>query len=101
MSASLQSGSEHPLARALVRYAKSQGLPVAAPDSFTSHSGQGVSGDVEGRQVLIGNRSLLASQNIAVSDLDALYEGAENHTVSYIAVDGMPAAVHGMRRSYS
>ena len=55
LAASLDQGSEHPLAEAIVRAARERGLVLERPETFESRSGIGVSGRVHGRSVLLGN----------------------------------------------
>jgi Cu+-exporting ATPase len=69
VAASLQSGSEHPLARAVVQAAQEKGLGVAAPDTLRSVAGRGLEGEVAGRSYLIG--SLRWMQELGV-DLGAV-----------------------------
>jgi Cu+-exporting ATPase len=63
--ASLERGSEHPLAAAIVKAAESRGIPLADTTDFRSIPGKGVVGRVEGRRVLLGNLSLLAEDPAA------------------------------------
>ena len=69
--ASVQSGSEHPLARAVVQAAQERGLAVAAPDSVRGVPGRGTEGQVQGRAFLIG--SLRWMRELAVPGLDEAY----------------------------
>src|SRR5205823_14201863 len=55
LAASLERGSEHPLAAAIVKGAEERGLRLSAPADFTSQTGKGVAGVVEGRRVAVGN----------------------------------------------
>jgi len=64
LAASVQLGSEHPLARAIVEYASARGLTVTPVSDFRSHTGRGVIGMVAGRRIMLGNRQLLAEQQI-------------------------------------
>ncbi len=59
MAASLEQGSEHPLAASIVSGAKERGAPLAALTNFHSVGGKGIKGDVDGRPVVIGNEALL------------------------------------------
>lgn len=68
-AASLQSGSEHPLARAVVAAAEARGLPVGPPDAVRAVSGRGIEGEVEGRSYLLG--SLRWMEALGVAGLDA------------------------------
>ena len=63
-AASVEQNSEHPLARAVVVGANDRGLSVPTVEEFNSVTGGGVHGTVEGKKVLVGQRSLLASENV-------------------------------------
>jgi Cu+-exporting ATPase len=60
LAASVQQGSEHPLARAITAYASANGLKPGAVADFRSHTGRGVTGTVDGREIMLGNQRLLA-----------------------------------------
>jgi phosphoglycolate phosphatase-like HAD superfamily hydrolase len=97
ISASLEQGSEHPLAAAIVAGARARGLELEAAGEFESITGKGVSGTIGGRRVLLGNRSLLDDARI---DAAALAERAEvlradGQTVMFVAVDGSLAGLIG------
>ena len=64
LAASLERGSEHPLAAAIVKGAESRGLALAAPADFKSETGKGAFGSVEGRRVAVGNAALMAALGI-------------------------------------
>ncbi|MEX2469855.1 MAG: heavy metal translocating P-type ATPase, partial [Pseudohongiellaceae bacterium] len=90
LAASLDQGSEHPLARAIVAAAREQGLTLQQVDDFDSASGVGVSGQVQERKLLLGNRAFLQQADI---DLSAAAEVAddmhgEGASVIYLAADG-------------
>src|SRR5690606_37827182 len=74
LAASLDQGSEHPLAEAIVAEARRLELGLSAVDDFDSVTGQGVRGRVEGRQLLLGNRTLMREAGI---DADAIGERVE------------------------
>ncbi len=89
-AASVERNSEHPLARAVVVGANDRGLSVPAVEEFNSVTGGGVHGTVEGKKVLVGQRSLLAGEN--VRNLAALDDRADElqkrgRTVMFVAVD--------------
>jgi P-type Cu+ transporter len=89
-AASVEQNSEHPLAHAIVAGAKDQGLSVPTVAEFNSVTGGGVHGIVEGKKVLIGKRSLLASQivqNLAALDDRADELQRQGRTVMYVGVD--------------
>ena len=95
LAAGLESGSEHPLAAAVVAAARERELPVPEAMDFLAHSGKGVTGDVEGRRVLLGNCRLLDEHGVDASALDADADTArrEGATVVLVAVDGRPAGM--------
>ncbi len=89
--AALESSSEHPLAGAILEAAKQKTLSLPEVHEFSSITGQGVSGTVQGKSVLFGKRQLLEEQNVSgVSNLDENAEQwqAEAMTVMFAAVDG-------------
>jgi Cu+-exporting ATPase len=95
LAASVERGSEHPLATAIVRGAESRGMRLGSPESFCSVTGQGVVGVVEGRQVIVGNRALLETQNVEVAALADRAEAlrAEGQTAMFVAIDDQPAGI--------
>ena len=97
--ASLENGSEHPLAAAIVQGAKEQGLKLQAVEDFKAITGQGVRGRVSGQNILAGNRALLESNGIESGFLVAMAESlqAQGHGALFVAVDGKPAGVISVR----
>jgi Cu+-exporting ATPase len=97
-AASLERGSEHPLAAAIVAGAQSRGLELLPVGDFASHTGRGVTGRVDGRQVALGNRALFEQQGIALGDLPERAESArqDGQTAMFVAVDGQPAGLLGV-----
>jgi Cu+-exporting ATPase len=95
LAASLDQGSEHPLAHAIVAAARERGLPLAAADGFESESGIGVSGRVEGRALALGNTALMARLGVTVDALAPQAETLrrEGASVMFLAVDGRPAGL--------
>jgi len=95
LAASLERGSEHPLAAAIVAAAKERKLKLAEAADFDSPAGKGVTGTVEGRKVALGNTRFLAELGIE-TDLfaaDAEKLRTEGATAILIAVDGKAAGV--------
>ena len=88
VAASLNSGSEHPLARAIQQAAQEMGVRTAEPESFEAVPGFGVSGVLDGATVLVGNSELLDSQNVARVGSGPCAEGA-TMTRIHVAVDGV------------
>jgi Cu+-exporting ATPase len=90
LAASLERGSEHPLAAAIVRGAEERGLTPGTAESFTSITGKGVRGRVDGRDVALGNRELFEELGIesasAQESADAMRR--EGKSVMLVAVDG-------------
>jgi Cu+-exporting ATPase len=98
LAASLERGSEHPLAAAIVEAAKERGLELVEAREFDSLTGKGVRGSVDGRVVALGNRRLLESLGIdpGPSAERAERRRAEGETVMFVAVDGRPAGLIGV-----
>lgn len=88
VAASVEQGSEHPIAKAVLQRAKGMALPTVS--SFEALAGQGVKAQVEGMTILMGNLSLMEDQKIAMEGMKARAEelGNEGKTVIYIARDG-------------
>jgi len=95
LAASLDQGSEHPLADAIVSAAREQGLALAKPVDFESGSGIGVRGVVEGRRLALGNTTLMEQEGIKVDALktDAERLRGEGASVMHLAVDGQLAGL--------
>jgi Cu+-exporting ATPase len=96
--AGVEVASEHPLAAAIATAARQRGLAVPSVDSFRSHTGKGVEGRVEGRSVVVGNRSLLDELRIADQTFLERAEDLrrEGQTVVFVLIDGKPAALIGI-----
>jgi Cu+-exporting ATPase len=95
LAASLDQGSEHPLANAIVFAAREHGLKLDKPESFESSSGIGVRGIVGGAQVALGNTALMKQLNVAVDELEAQAETLRGEAASivYLAVDNRLAGL--------
>jgi Cu+-exporting ATPase len=97
-AASLESVSEHPLASAVVSGARARGISVVSVGEFTSITGRGVTGRVDGRVVAVGNLPFLQSLGVEVHDLDA--RAAERRlageTAVFVAIDGHAAGLLGI-----
>lgn len=96
VAASLEKGSEHPLAAAVLAGARERGIdPIPEPAGFRAMTGKGVFGIVGGRRATLGNRALLESIRAPVEALEAAAAPlrSEGATVLYLAVDGRPAGV--------
>ncbi|MBH9313892.1 heavy metal translocating P-type ATPase [Pseudomonas aeruginosa] len=95
LAASLDQGSEHPLADAIVQAARAQGLQLVKPQSFESGTGIGVRGKVEHRQLALGNTVLMEQSGVSVEPLVPQAEAlrGEGASVMYLAVDGQLAGL--------
>ncbi len=95
LAASLDQGSEHPLADAIVRAAREQGLTLDKAEEFESSTGIGVRGRVAGRALALGNTALMEQLGVAVTGMQAQAETlrAEGASVMYLSVDGAPAGL--------
>jgi Cu+-exporting ATPase len=97
LAASLERGSEHPLAEAIVGGAKARGVTPGEATGFASITGKGVTGTVDGRAVALGNRALLDQLGIAAGDTRRADElRREGQTVMYVVVDGALAGLLGV-----
>ena len=95
LAASLERGSEHPLAAAILAAAQEKGLPLAETEAFESLTGKGLTGTVAGKRVALGNRALLSQFGIEADTLEGRANAlrAEGATVIFIAVDGRAAGL--------
>jgi Cu+-exporting ATPase len=98
LAASLERGSEHPLAAAIVAGAQARGLSLTDTRDFMSRTGKGVMGQVGGHQVALGNRALFAELGIELGELVQRAEALrqDGQTVMFIALDGQPAGLLGV-----
>ena len=94
-SASVERASEHPLAAAIVAAARERGLSLVEPGSFRSFTGKGVSGEVNGRAVALGNAGLMRDRGISLGDLEAKADPLrrDGATALYVAIEGRLAGV--------
>jgi len=98
LAASLERGSEHPLAAAIVAGAKERGAALVEAKEFASVTGKGVRGTVDGTHVSLGNRAMMDADGI---DVSSVIESAEElrsdgQTVMFVAVDGLLAGLIGV-----
>ena len=95
LAASLDQGSEHPLAETIVRAARERGMTLDKPENFESASGIGVHGQVAGRQLALGNTTLMQQIGASVDGLLAQAEAlrGEGASVMHLAVDGQLAGL--------
>ena len=95
VSASLERGSEHPLAAAIVEGAKERGIDLPASSEFDSVTGKGVTGTVEGRKVALGNAVLMRDLAVGCAPLEARADDRrrEGQGVMFVAIDGTLAGL--------
>ena len=98
LAASLEQGSQHPLAEAIVSAAQEGGVELFPVDDFESFTGKGISGNVDGHEVSIGNRTLFEELGI---DLGSVQEAMDEHsrkgeTVVYLAINRKLAGLLGV-----
>jgi Cu+-exporting ATPase len=87
MAASLEQGSTHPLAAAIVARAKLDGLALAAPQNVVTTAGKGMAGEVDGRRVLVGSVSWIKEQGWSAPEADALAQSGRS--VVAVVADGV------------
>ena len=94
-AASLDQGSEHPLAAAIVQAARTQGLTLDQPEQFNSITGIGVTGRINGQTLFLGNTTLMQQQHINLSTLEQRAEELRQKgaSVMYLAVAGHLAGI--------
>ena len=97
-AATLERGSEHPLAAAIVKGAEERGIALGEVAGFESVTGKGVRGQVDGRAVALGNRILMKDLGVDLGDLATKAEAlrAEGQTAMFVAVDGKAAGIVGV-----
>jgi Cu+-exporting ATPase len=97
-AASIERGSEHPLAEAIVKGAEQRGVEPDRAEDFESVTGQGVKGRVNGRDVALGNRPLMDSLGVDPGPLAARAEElrGDGQTVMFVSVDGKQAGLVGV-----
>ena len=98
LAASLERGSQHPLGAAIVKAAEEKALPLAAVQNFDAPAGKGVTGDLDGHHVIIGNLRIMREAGIDPGSLEAEAGrlSGEGATAIFIAIDGRMAGVAGI-----
>ncbi len=94
--ASLEAASEHPLAQAIVEGARERGIEPASVEGFESHTGRGVVGRVDGRDVLVGNARLLDEADVSIekpTEQAVARRQSAGETVMLVAIDGRSAGL--------
>jgi Cu+-exporting ATPase len=97
-AASIEMGSEHPLAAAIVGGSQERDISPSKVESFESLTGRGVTGLIEGRKVALGNRKLIEELGIAAEELTDKAESMrrEGQTAMFVVVDGKAAGLLGV-----
>lgn len=90
LAASIEARSEHPLAHAVLEYARARGISASDASDVRAIPGKGLAGMVRGRSVVAGSRGLMAEMSIAISETESAGIG---ETPLYIATDGQYAGV--------
>jgi P-type Cu+ transporter len=95
LAASLERSSEHPLATAITASARERGLAMEEPRDFSSVTGKGVTGNVGGRIVSLGNAAMMRDQGVTLGDLEERADELrrEGATALFAAIDGKPGGV--------
>ena len=91
IAASVERGSEHPLAAAILARADAAGLGRCAVEAFEAVSGRGVRGRVEGRDAVVGTAAFLEASGVDLAPLGAAAAEGSSSAVTYLAVDGRAA----------
>lgn len=98
MAATLEQGSEHPLAEAIVRGAEQRGVSLSSASDFQSVTGKGVTGSVDSKRIALGNAAMMEAEGIEVSNTRDRAEAlrAEGQTVMFVGIDGELAGLIGV-----
>lgn len=92
LAASLDQASGHPVARALVEAARARGLALSQPAMVAEFPGEGVTGNVEGRPVLVGGPRLMTAHDVLFPPADGVGDATAAVATVLVAIDGTPAA---------
>lgn len=97
-ASSIERGSEHPLAEAIVKGAEDKNIDFIKTTNFDSITGKGVRGEVDGKVVALGNKSLFESLNVSLGKLINIADDLRKtgQTVMYISIDNVPAGLIGV-----
>jgi Cu+-exporting ATPase len=95
IAASLERGSEHPLASAILQGAEQRALPLARAEEFAARAGSGITGRVDGQHVALGNERLMSELSVNVQGMALRAEALrrEGQTVMFVAIDGRSAGL--------
>jgi P-type Cu+ transporter len=96
--ASLEQGSEHPLASAVLSAAQERGFTLASVSDFHSYAGKGISGKIEGKLVIAGNEELFSEMKLPLSNLSAKANDlrSQAQSVIFVGIDGQTAGLVGI-----
>ncbi len=97
-SSSIEQGSEHPLAKAIIDGAKEKGVEPKMPEKFNSITGKGIKGLIDNKEVAFGNIKLFEDEEINIEDIDKKAESMQQNgqTVMFLAVDRKIAGLIGV-----
>lgn len=97
-AAGLETGSEHPLANAVLEAARAHNCQIEAASDFYATAGKGVQGQVAGAQVLLGNVAMMDAHEVATKEVHTVVNrmAAEAKTPVYVALDNQLAAIIGI-----
>lgn len=95
LAASAERGSEHPLGEAIVREAQTEGVSLATPKTFEAIAGHGISADVDGYNILLGNLRLMERERVNLNGLGPKADQLQNEakTAMWLSVDGQASAL--------
>ena len=98
LAASLERGSEHPLAAAITRGAEERETSLVDVQQFSSVTGKGVKGQVDGKSVALGNRALMADLSVDIASLSEKAEKlrSDGQTAMFVSIEGKPAGLIGV-----
>ncbi|MEM3712217.1 MAG: copper-translocating P-type ATPase [Thermoproteota archaeon] len=96
LTASVESNSEHVIAKAIVRYARRRGVEFLKADEFKALPGRGTYGKVNGREILVGSQSVLEEMGIKLVDNRVVKLHNQGKTLVFTIVDGKPAGVFAL-----
>lgn len=90
LAASIETGSEHPLATAIVSHAKEKNISILKSENFSAVTGEGVSSIIDGQAILFGNARLMKNNNVDISELEKYADeySQQGQTSMYLAKDG-------------
>ncbi|MCH2535447.1 MAG: copper-translocating P-type ATPase, partial [Bdellovibrionales bacterium] len=98
LAATLEKGSEHPLAAAIVKGTEQKNIKLGVSTDFESVTGKGVKGVIEGRSIALGNKAMMTDINLDFGNANKTAEDfrAEGQTVMFISIEGKPAGLIGV-----